>query len=161
MTFLVIESFLLMLISVAIGMAIGYAARELATAYASRQPLAAAGVPAGPAEEEAQLEATTATVEDEIIDPDRAAAADQVGVRPAPLAGPRDGRPDDLKRIRGIGPQSEARLHAIGIFHLDQIADWTADEARWVGAYLAFTGRIERQDWIGQAQALTTGPEPS
>lgn len=90
-----------------------------------------------------------------VIDPTRAATADQVGVRPTALAHPRDGRADDLKVIKGIGPQNEARLNALGVFHFDQIAAWTTDEARWVGSYLAFPGRIEREDWVGQARALS------
>ncbi len=94
-------------------------------------------------------------VADGIIDAERAATADQVGVRPLALAGPRDGNTDDLKRIKGIGPQNEARLNALGIYHFAQIADWTVDEARWVGTYLAFPGRIEREKWIEQARALT------
>ncbi len=90
---------------------------------------------------------------DVVIDPGRAASADQVGVRPLGLAGARDGAPDDLKLIKGIGPQNEARLNALGVFHFDQIAAWTPEEARWIGSYLAFPGRIEREDWIGQARA--------
>lgn len=85
---------------------------------------------------------------------DRIAAADRVGERPPALPGPRSGKTDDLRRIRGIGPQSEGRLNALGIYHFDQIAAWTPVEARWVGAYLAFPGRIEREDWMGQAQSL-------
>ncbi|MBS1167222.1 MAG: rpsB 1 [Proteobacteria bacterium] len=88
---------------------------------------------------------------------DRIAAADRVGERPPVLPGPRAGTPDDLRRIRGIGPQNTTRLNALGIYHLDQIAAWTPAEARWVGAYLAFPGRIEREDWIGQAKALVSG----
>jgi NADH-quinone oxidoreductase subunit E len=67
---------------------------------------------------------------------------------------------DDLKLIKGIGPQNEARLNALGIHRLDQIAAWTAAEAQWVGSYLAFPGRIEREDWIGQAKALIAGTNP-
>lgn len=85
---------------------------------------------------------------------DRIAAADRVGERPAALPGPRSGEADDLRRIRGIGPQNATRLNALGVYHLDQIAAWTPAEARWVGAYLAFPGRIEREDWMGQAQSL-------
>ncbi len=85
---------------------------------------------------------------------DRIAAADRLGERPPALPGPRPGNADDLKRIRGIGPQNATRLNALGIYHLDQIAVWTPAEARWVGAYLAFPGRIEREDWVGQAKAL-------
>lgn len=79
------------------------------------------------------------------------------GTKPLGLLGPRDGRADELELIRGVGPQNEARLHALGVFHFDQIAAWTAKEAQWVGGYLAFPGRIEREDWIGQAKVLAAG----
>jgi hypothetical protein len=75
------------------------------------------------------------------------------GTKPHGLAAPRGGKADELELIRGIGPQNEARLHALGVFHFDQIAAWTAKEAQWVGGYLAFPGRIEREDWIGQARS--------
>jgi NADH-quinone oxidoreductase subunit E len=90
---------------------------------------------------------------------DRIATADRLGERPPALPGPRIEGVDDLKRIRGIGPQNAARLNAIGVYHLDQIAAWTPAEARWVGAFLAFPGRIEREDWIGQARTLAAGSE--
>lgn len=85
---------------------------------------------------------------------DRIAAADKVGDRPAYLPAPRDGVADNLRLIKGIGPQNEARLNFLGIYHIDQIASWTPSEVRWMGAYLSFPGRIEREDWIGQAKAL-------
>ena len=81
------------------------------------------------------------------------------GRRPAALAGPRGGVADDLKRIRGIGKQNEGRLHALGIWHFDQIAAWVKDEIEWVGSYLAFPGRIEREEWVSQAKVLATGAE--
>ena len=85
---------------------------------------------------------------------DRIAAADRVGERPPALPGPRAGGADDLRRIKGIGPQNATRLNALGVYHYEQIAAWTPVEVRWVGAYLAFPGRIEREDWIAQAKAL-------
>jgi predicted flap endonuclease-1-like 5' DNA nuclease len=162
MTMLVIQTFLLMAAFVAIGIGIGVVARQTADRRADR--LVAAGLPA-PEEIVTEDEAIAAVTDwdpasaspiadDIVVDPDRAAGADQVGVRPSALSGPRDGRPDDLKVIRGIGPQNESRLNALGIHHLDQIAAWTAEEARWVGTYLSFPGRIEREDWPGQARAL-------
>ncbi len=81
------------------------------------------------------------------------------GKRPAGLAAPRGGKADDLKRIRGIGKQNEGRLHGLGIWHFDQVASWTAQESLWVGSYLAFPGRIEREEWINQAKVLATGKE--
>lgn len=90
-------------------------------------------------------------------DATRAAEADAHGARPAGLLGPRGGSADDLKRIKGIGKQNEARLNALGVWHFDQIAAWTPENIRWAGSFLAFVGRIEREDWVGQAKILASG----
>ncbi|MGJ4949160.1 cell envelope biogenesis protein TolA [Bradyrhizobium sp. HKCCYLS20291] len=79
------------------------------------------------------------------------------GARPLGLAAPHGGEADDLKLIKGIGKQNEARLHGLGIWHFAQIAAWTAEHAKWVGSYLAFAGRIEREQWISQAKELASG----
>lgn len=76
------------------------------------------------------------------------------GRRPAALAGPHGAGPDDLQRIKGIGPKSAEKLHALGVFHFDQIAEWDIENARWVGAALAVPGRIERGKWIQQARDI-------
>jgi predicted flap endonuclease-1-like 5' DNA nuclease len=88
-----------------------------------------------------------------------APAEPQEGTKPQGLAAAREGKADDLKRIRGIGPQNEGRLHALGIWHFDQIAGWSAEEVIWVGSYLAFPGRIERENWVEQAKVLASGAE--
>ncbi|OZA86390.1 MAG: hypothetical protein B7X76_05205 [Azorhizobium sp. 39-67-5] len=67
---------------------------------------------------------------------------------------------DDLKQIKGIGPLNERKLNALGIYHFRQIAAWTPDEARWIGAFLGFRGRVEREDWIGQARARSASVPP-
>jgi predicted flap endonuclease-1-like 5' DNA nuclease len=79
------------------------------------------------------------------------------GLRPQGLVAARNNKADDLKRIRGIGPQNEGRLHGLGIWHFDQITTWTHDNIEWVGSYLAFPGRIDREDWVGQAKILAAG----
>ncbi|NPU10501.1 cell envelope biogenesis protein TolA [Bradyrhizobium sp. 83002] len=79
------------------------------------------------------------------------------GSRPLGLASPRGGQADDLKMIKGIGKQNEARLHGLGIWHFAQIAAWSPEHAKWVGSYLAFAGRIEREQWISQAKELASG----
>lgn len=89
--------------------------------------------------------------------PPSAAEAMAQGTKPAGATAPRAGKPDELELIRGIGPQNERKLHELGIYHFDQIAAWTPQEALWVGGYLAFPGRIEREDWIGQAKLLASG----
>ncbi len=76
------------------------------------------------------------------------------------LDAPRDGAPDDLKMIRGVGPKLEALLHSMGVFHFDQIAAWTAEEVAWVDEHLeGFKGRVSRDDWVDQARRLADGEE--
>jgi predicted flap endonuclease-1-like 5' DNA nuclease len=82
-------------------------------------------------------------------------------MRPAGLAEPRAGVPDNLQRIWGIGKRNEELLNSLGIYHFSQIAAWTPAEARWVSARLAFPERLERDNWIGQAIVLATGGDPS
>lgn len=85
--------------------------------------------------------------------------AELPGQRPAGLVAARDDGPDDLKLVKGIGRQNEGRLHGLGIWHFEQIAAWTPENVEWVGGYLAFPGRIEREDWVGQAKLLAAGTE--
>ena len=82
-----------------------------------------------------------------------------MGKRPAGLTSPRGGVADDLKRIKGIGKVNEGRLNELGVFHFDQIAGWSREEIRWVGTYLAFPGRIDREAWTSQADQLGKGGE--
>ena len=74
--------------------------------------------------------------------------------KPETLDAARDGGADDLKKISGVGPKLEATLNDLGFWHFDQIAKWTADEIAWVDSRLKFKGRVERDDWIGQAAEL-------
>lgn len=62
---------------------------------------------------------------------------------------------DDLKRISGVGPKLEKLLNSLGIYRFDQIAEWTPENVAWVDARLTFKGRIERDNWIDQAKAIT------
>ncbi len=68
-----------------------------------------------------------------------------------------NGEPDDLKKISGVGPVLEKKLHALGIFHFSQIAAFTADDVAKVDEVLNFKGRIDREEWIVQARALAAG----
>ena len=79
--------------------------------------------------------------------------------KPEALAEPRGGQADDLKLISGVGPKLEQTLNGLGIYHFDQIAAWSSATVDWVDNYLSFKGRIERDDWIGQAKTLAAGGE--
>jgi peptide/nickel transport system ATP-binding protein len=70
--------------------------------------------------------------------------------RPPRIRRPR--QPDDLKQISGIGPALESRLNGLGIYRFEQIAAWRKAEIEWVETFLNFKGRIERDDWVGQAK---------
>jgi hypothetical protein len=85
--------------------------------------------------------------------------ADIPGQRPGGLVAAKADKPDDLKLIKGVGRQNEARLHALGIWHFEQIAAWTPRNVEWVSSYLAFPGRIEREGWVDQAKTLAAGGE--
>ena len=75
--------------------------------------------------------------------------------RPAGIERP--DKPDDLKLISGVGPKIEGILHSLGIFTFAQVASWQKAERDWVDGYLNFKGRIERDDWVKQAEALARG----
>jgi NADH-quinone oxidoreductase subunit E len=67
------------------------------------------------------------------------------------------GKADDLKLIHGVGPALEKLLNKIGVWHFDQIANWSAKELAWIDDKLeGFKGRAKRDDWIRQAKKLAT-----
>ncbi len=61
---------------------------------------------------------------------------------------------DDLQQISGIGPVVSAQLRALGIHRIAEIAAWTPEDVTRINEVLAIKGRIDREDWIGQAKAL-------
>jgi len=66
-----------------------------------------------------------------------------------------DGEKDDLTQIIGIGKVFERTLHDLGIFHFRQIAAFGPAEIARINSELKeFKGRIEHDDWIGQAREL-------
>lgn len=82
-------------------------------------------------------------------------------VKPAMLDTPRDGLPDDLKLIKGVGPKLEKLCNSLGVWHFEQIAAWTEAEIAWVDANLeGFKGRVSRDGWVEQATRLARGEDP-
>jgi predicted flap endonuclease-1-like 5' DNA nuclease len=85
----------------------------------------------------------------------------------APVAGPEAeapeveapaavSEPDDLKRIKGVGPKLETMLNDLGIFRFAQIAALSEAELAQIDDRLGtFKGRPFRDDWIAQAAALS------
>jgi predicted flap endonuclease-1-like 5' DNA nuclease len=74
---------------------------------------------------------------------------------PPPIRPPPEGPPDDLSRMKGVGPKLVALLHGLGVTHFSQIAAWTDADVAAIDQHLgAFKGRITRDRWVEQARRL-------
>lgn len=131
-------------------------APEMAPVAASVAASVAPVAPSAAVGDEAAASAALAALPADASNEDKANA---VGSRPVGIAAARGGKKDNLQRIKGIGKVNEAKLNELGTWHFDQIAGWSVSEARWVGTFLSFPGRIEREDWIAQAAVLAAGGE--
>lgn len=101
--------------------------------------------------------------------PKRPPAAKKPG--PHRLKAPRKGKADDLTLIAGIGPDVRAKLNRLGIWHFEQIASWTPEDARIIAAELGAeangadnSGALEPARapaaWVDDAHHLATGWRP-
>ncbi len=69
--------------------------------------------------------------------------------------------PDDLTRIKGLGPKLAALLGELGVTTFAQIAAWDDAAIARIDAQLGrFSGRITRDQWVEQAKLLAAGDEP-
>lgn len=98
----------------------------------------------------------------------QAAARPEPKAKPEPKAEPKaegtdapakTAQKDDLKKLAGLGPALEKKLNGAGVTTFAQIAAWNAEDVVEIDARLALKGRIERDDWVGQAKALASGRE--
>jgi predicted flap endonuclease-1-like 5' DNA nuclease len=64
--------------------------------------------------------------------------------------------PDDLTRMRGIGPKLSLALAERGVTRFAQIAAWTVTDLAEFDAALDLKGRAVREAWVEQAQALAS-----
>lgn len=121
--------------------------------------VAAAAAAAAPAKPKAKKAAAPKAEAPKAESPKAEAPAAE-GTRPANLlTEAREGGPDDLKKLSGVGPKLEGLLHENGVFHFDQIAAWGADEIAYMDDKLSFKGRIERDNWIAQATEFAAEKE--
>ncbi|MEM6318417.1 MAG: helix-hairpin-helix domain-containing protein [Bacteroidota bacterium] len=62
---------------------------------------------------------------------------------------------DDLKQINGVGPFIEEKLNELGIYTFEQVSQLDEELIETLtNAIEFFPGRIERDDWVGQADRL-------
>jgi predicted flap endonuclease-1-like 5' DNA nuclease len=70
------------------------------------------------------------------------------------------GPPDDLQRLKGVGPKFAALLNDIGIRRFDQLAGLSGGDIDRLDSQLGpFKGRLERDQIPLQAQYLARGDE--
>ncbi|MFA5955893.1 hypothetical protein [Hyphomicrobium sp.] len=77
---------------------------------------------------------------------------------PAAPAAPIEGG-DDFQRVRAIDADIEQKLKARGITYFEHIAGLSASDVRRIGQELEIPGRIDREQWVEQAQILAKGGE--
>ena len=66
---------------------------------------------------------------------------------------------DDFQRIRAIDADTEKRLKAQGTRSFDDIGRWSAADVNRINQALGLDSRIDRDQWIEQAQILAKGGE--
>ena len=110
---------------------------------------------AKPKAEKAPKEAKPAAKEEKPAAKDAPAADTPAALFTAP-----EGAADDLKKISGVGPVLEKKLNALGITQFAQVAAFSPEDIAKVDDALSFKGRIERDDWLGQAAKLAAGEDP-
>jgi predicted flap endonuclease-1-like 5' DNA nuclease len=95
-------------------------------------------------------------VGDEFADAARDVAGEILGVDAHPDAS--SSPPDDLQRLKGVGPKLVARFAENGIIRYDQLARLNPNEIALLDERMGpFRGRIERDRLIEQARYLAQG----
>lgn len=72
--------------------------------------------------------------------------------QPHLIEAPMEGSPDALTSLRGLGPKTEEKLHALGVFYFDQVASWTPEQTQWIDREIGAKGRVIRENWPAQAR---------
>ncbi len=82
----------------------------------------------------------------------------EAGIKPAATVDRPAVGEDDLTTIKGLGKVTVTKLAERGITSFAQIAAWTDADLTEVGPQINVSpGRIKREDWVGQARALSEG----
>lgn len=80
-------------------------------------------------------------------------SAAKAGAEAAPAA--KSAADDDLTQLSGVGPVMAEKLQKAGVTSLAQIAGWSEDDIARIDEEVELKGRIQRDDWVGQARKLT------
>jgi large subunit ribosomal protein L19 len=64
------------------------------------------------------------------------------------------GEPEDLTQIKGIDEDLAARLRQLNCIKLEQVTNLSDEDIANIDEVLQLDGRIEKEDWVAQAQRL-------
>lgn len=60
--------------------------------------------------------------------------------------------PDDLTKIKGVGPALARELNSLGVHTFHQLAELNREEIARINDQIGFPGRVEREHWVEQAR---------
>lgn len=66
---------------------------------------------------------------------------------------------DDFLRIRAIDEVIAGKLHGLGVKSFEDIARWSPSDVTRLDQVLGLSGRVDREQWVEQAQILAKGGE--
>ena len=101
-----------------------------------------------------EVEIPTSAVIEKVTEALEAVEAQEEGVKPELLTAPKGGKKNALTEIKGIGPKVEEQLNAAGIYHFEQIANWSEENIKWLEQNTTFAHRAKKDLWMNQAKAL-------
>ena len=104
--------------------------------------------------EDAIEKALEALEEIEEQETDTTNETEEAGQKPELLSQPHNGVKDNLTQIKGIGPKLEEKLNASGIYHFEQVANWTEANMIWLEAHTLFASRVKKESWITEAKSF-------
>ncbi len=150
MTYLITQLWLCLLIAALLGFFIGWLLRGLCKCDN-----------ADDSDLQAKLDACHATVakleaekSEVAAKPLAAVSAPVEEAKPSALFDAAPAKVDDLKRIKGVGVVLEKTLNDLGIYQFAQVAAFDKKTIDWIDERLKFKGRIERDEWVKQADKL-------
>jgi predicted flap endonuclease-1-like 5' DNA nuclease len=108
---------------------------------------------------ERTLSVSSATAAASVSPPQAPRAAPSAPAAPVKVEDGGAASSDDLTRIRGIDPILQRRLKDLGIRRFEDVARLTPADVKGLNEKLDLKGRIDEENWTGQAQILATGGE--
>jgi predicted flap endonuclease-1-like 5' DNA nuclease len=77
--------------------------------------------------------------------------------KPLILSSPKLSGKDTLTKIKGITSKIESDLNNLGIYHFEQISQWSNKNCEWVEEFLLLPKIVRANQWVEQAKVLLSG----